>query len=64
MIANRDATLHGKVIVVLATCCEALAFYGNSLKLISTFANYKPVYECDCGFYGIELHSEEVKEAG
>ena len=39
-------------------CCEALQFYMNSLKLISNFGNYKPVYECSCGYYGIELYEE------
>jgi hypothetical protein len=43
-----------------STCCEAWILYVNSLKLINTFSNYKPVYECDCGNYGIELHSEEM----
>lgn len=45
------------------TCCEALLFYSSSLKLISNFSNYKPVYECDCGYYGIELHTEEMNKA-
>ncbi len=45
-----------------STCCEALVFYANSLNLLSTFSNYKQVYECDCGFYGIELHTEEMKK--
>ncbi|MEO9146843.1 MAG: hypothetical protein ABI237_14935 [Ginsengibacter sp.] len=43
-----------------SSCCEALFFYASSLKLLSAFSNYKPVYECDCGYYGIELHSEEI----
>jgi hypothetical protein len=43
-----------------SNCCDALLFYANSLKLISTFSNYKPVYECDCGNYGIELHTEQM----
>lgn len=42
------------------SCCDALQFYTNSLILLKNFANYKPVYECDCGNYGIELHSEQL----
>lgn len=43
-----------------ATCCEALEFYISALQLINNYANYKPVYECNCGYYGIELHTEEI----
>ena len=39
-------------------CCEALNFYLSSLILLSRFENYKPVYDCDCGCYGIELHPQ------
>nr|MDQ6889766.1 hypothetical protein [Bacteroidota bacterium] len=42
------------------SCCEALQFYAGALKLIAGFGNYKPTYECDCGYYGIELHADEV----
>ncbi|MEP6626701.1 MAG: hypothetical protein ABJA32_01910 [Ginsengibacter sp.] len=41
-----------------SSCCEALLFYLSALKLIGNFTNYKPVYECDCGQYGIELHTD------
>jgi hypothetical protein len=43
------------------SCCEALLFYISSLKLISNFSNYKPVYECNCGDYGIELHTGGIQ---
>ena len=39
-------------------CCEALNFYLSSLILLSRFENYKPVYDCDCGCYCIELHPQ------
>lgn len=42
------------------SCCEAMLFYFSSLKTIANFANYKPVYECNCRDYGIELHDEEI----
>jgi hypothetical protein len=43
------------------SCCEALLFYSNVLKLIRNYKNYKRVYECGCGDYGIELHAEQLK---
>jgi len=43
-------------------CCEALLFYAGCLQQIQNFAGYKPVYECDCGYYGIELHTEEINK--
>ncbi len=46
------------------SCCEALLFYFSSLKIIANFANYKPVYECTCRDYGIELHAEETINTG
>ncbi|HEV8084463.1 MAG TPA: hypothetical protein VGP55_14750 [Chitinophagaceae bacterium] len=42
------------------SCCDALQFYAGSLKSIANFSNYNPVYECDCGYYGIELHAEDL----
>jgi hypothetical protein len=39
-------------------CCDALNFYLSSLILLSGFENYKPVYDCDCGCYCIELHPQ------
>jgi hypothetical protein len=39
-------------------CCEALNFYLSSLILLSRFENYKPVYDCDCSCYCIELHPQ------
>jgi uncharacterized protein YegP (UPF0339 family) len=42
------------------SCCEALLFYSNVLKLIRNYKNYKRVYECGCGDYGIELHPEKI----
>jgi hypothetical protein len=44
-------------------CCEALLFYANSLTLINDFSGYMPVYECDCGYYGIELHTVQNNKA-
>jgi len=41
-------------------CCDALSFYANALKLINDFSNYKSVYDCNCGNYGIELHAEQM----
>ncbi|HYJ65516.1 MAG TPA: hypothetical protein VEV62_17365, partial [Parafilimonas sp.] len=38
------------------SCCEALLFYMRSLLIIRDYNNYKKVYECDCGCYGIESH--------
>jgi hypothetical protein len=43
-------------------CCEALLFYENCLQQIRNFPGYKPVYECGCGYYGIELHTEEINK--
>jgi len=40
------------------TCCDAFAFYARSLLLLSRYENYKPVYECPCGSYRIELHPQ------
>lgn len=40
------------------TCCEALEYYISSLKLLRGIDNYKPVFDCDCGSYGIELHAQ------
>lgn len=37
-------------------CCTALEFYLSSLILLKGIGNYKPVYDCNCGSYGIELH--------
>ena len=37
-------------------CCQAVDFYLSSLILLQSFENYKPVYDCNCGAYGIELH--------
>ena len=42
------------------SCCEALLFYVRALRNLSRFDNYKAVYECDCGYYGIELHTNEL----
>jgi hypothetical protein len=42
------------------SCCEALGFYLNALKLLVNYNNYKRVYECNCGDYGIELHPEVI----
>lgn len=42
------------------SCCEALLFYAGTLKLINDFSNYKAVYDCNCGNYGIELHTEQI----
>jgi hypothetical protein len=42
------------------SCCEAIIFYLNALKLIGDYKNYKRVYECECGDYGIELHPEKL----
>ena len=39
-------------------CCQALNFYLSSLILLKGFENYKPVYDCNCGSYGIELHPQ------
>ena len=39
-------------------CCQALDFYLSSLILLSRFENYKPVYDCNCGSYRIELHPQ------
>ncbi|MEP7253815.1 MAG: hypothetical protein ABI683_15590, partial [Ginsengibacter sp.] len=39
-----------------ATCCDALQFYINALRQLAIFSNYKPVYDCDCGYYGVELY--------
>ncbi|MFT3947203.1 MAG: hypothetical protein QM763_09545 [Agriterribacter sp.] len=40
------------------SCCEALLFYVRSMRLAQVYENYKAVYECNCGYYGIELHNE------
>lgn len=45
-------------------CCEALLFYAGTLKLINDFSNYKAVYDCNCGNYGIELHAEQIAGYG
>lgn len=53
-------------------CCQALDFYLSSWILLKNFENYKPVYNCNCGPYGIELHTqltlkekaEYLKESG
>ncbi len=37
------------------SCCEALNFYAQSFDLLRSFENYKPVYDCPCGSYRIEL---------
>jgi hypothetical protein len=41
-------------------CCDALLFYASTLKLINDFSNYKAVHDCNCGNYGIELHTEQM----
>jgi hypothetical protein len=44
-------------------CCQALDFYLYSLLLIKQFRNYRRVFECNCGSYGIEIHPQlTVKE--
>jgi hypothetical protein len=40
------------------TCCDALEFYARSFLLLGSYENYKPVYECSCGSYRIELHPQ------
>lgn len=50
-----------------STCSEAVSFYLRSLKLLSKAENYRPAYDCNCGYYGIEIHepgkkSEEGKD--
>jgi hypothetical protein len=39
-------------------CCQALDFYLSMLLLLRRFENYKPVYDCCCGSYRIELHPQ------
>ncbi len=39
-------------------CCQAFDFYMSSLTLIKQFRNYRRVFECDCGPYGIEIHPQ------
>jgi hypothetical protein len=46
------------------TCCDALQFYFIALQLISKYENYKRIYECGCGSYGIELHPENIMVTG
>ena len=38
------------------TCTDAMDFYSRSLSLLALYDNYKPVYDCSCGSYHIELH--------
>jgi hypothetical protein len=40
------------------TCCQALDFYLHSLILIKQFKNYRRVFECECGPYGIEVQPQ------
>ena len=42
------------------SCCDALRFYSNVLIQLHEFSNYKPVYECNCGNFGIELHADQL----
>ena len=45
------------------TCCQALDFYLYSLILIRQFKNYRRVFECNCGPFGIEIHPQlTIKE--
>lgn len=37
------------------TCQEALLYYYHSLKCLANPGNYLPVYECECGPYGIRF---------
>ena len=39
-------------------CCQALDFYLSSLILLKRYDYYKPVYDCNCGSYRIELHPQ------
>jgi hypothetical protein len=39
-------------------CCQALDFYISSLILLRRFENYRPVFDCPCGSYRIELHPQ------
>jgi hypothetical protein len=38
------------------TCNDAMEFYARSLPLLAQYENYKPVYDCSCGAYRVELH--------
>jgi hypothetical protein len=38
------------------SCCDALEFYTCAYALLQSYENYKPVYDCECGSYRIELH--------
>lgn len=47
------------------SCCQALEYYAVSLSLLREFENYKPVFDCSCGNYRIEVHpnlSQEGRE--
>jgi len=37
------------------SCCDAINFYIQSLLLLEKYENYKPVYDCNCGSYRVEL---------
>ncbi|HEY4966191.1 MAG TPA: hypothetical protein VII28_07315, partial [Puia sp.] len=41
------------------TCQKAFEAYFWLLIILSDHKNYRPVYDCPCGKYGIELHSAE-----
>ncbi|MBC7947047.1 MAG: hypothetical protein H7Y42_04145 [Chitinophagaceae bacterium] len=41
-----------------STCVEAWRFYYYALALIRVRENYKPVYDCECGSYRVELHPQ------
>ncbi|MFM9911005.1 MAG: hypothetical protein ACKVOW_16820, partial [Chitinophagaceae bacterium] len=37
-------------------CASAIEAYKTAILLLSTYDNYKPVYDCLCNSYGIALH--------
>jgi hypothetical protein len=41
-----------------ATCTEAVRRWAIISRLILSFENYHPVFDCTCGIYGIALHYE------
>lgn len=41
------------------TCEEAINYFQEALKLLALYRSYQPVFQCECGPYGIALHNEK-----
>lgn len=42
-----------------ATCEEAMRKFAELIRILINYENYRPVFDCTCGSYGIELQQEK-----